>query len=75
MDKRILSRQLRSISAVDTHGCEHEYADHALVFSGSVRSRACRTCGWVEIMVERTGEWLDIDTYVDMRIANRAAIE
>lgn len=51
--------------------CEHVFDDTAAVFTATVRTRACRKCERVEVMLASTGEWLSIDEYLQRRIAGR----
>jgi hypothetical protein len=67
-----LDRYPRPLDGSTAPVCRHEYEDGAVVFTGTVRSRACRNCNRIEVMTDRTGEWVDIDAFLQRRIANRS---
>ena len=53
--------------------CKHAFEDGASVFSDTARTRACRHCERVEVMLAATGQWLHIEDYLQRRTANRSA--
>ena len=57
--------------AMGTH-CQHRFDDVLLVFTGTLRTRACRTCDHVEVLLEPlTGEWLGLAEYLSRRVEER----
>lgn len=55
--------------------CEHVFDETAAVFTATVRTRACRECKHVEVMLASTGEWIDVEDYLEQRIARRRATD
>jgi hypothetical protein len=53
--------------------CEHVFEDTLLVFTGAARTRSCRKCERIEVMLASTGDWVHIEAYLESRMANRSA--
>jgi hypothetical protein len=53
--------------------CQHRFDDVPTVFTGTLCTRACRSCDYVEVLqVPLTGGWVGLDEYLSRRTEDRA---
>jgi hypothetical protein len=53
--------------------CQHRFDDVPMVFTGTLRTRACCACDHVEVLpVPVTGEWVDLEEYLSRRVEDRS---
>jgi hypothetical protein len=56
--------------------CQHRFDDVPMVFTGTLRTRACRACDHVEVLpVAVAGEWLDLEEYLSRRVEDSRAAD
>ena len=53
--------------------CQHRYDDVPMVFTDTLRTRACRTCDHVEVLpASLTADWISLDEYLSRRVEDRS---
>ena len=52
--------------------CQHRFDDVPMVFTGTLRTRACSACDHVEVLpVPLTGGWVALEEYLSQRVEAR----
>ena len=45
--------------------CQHTFEDAPAVFTGTMRTRACSSCDYGEVLLDVTDAWVPFDEYLD----------